>query len=36
VKDWYIAKHNRQERLKEIVTVSEAKKAAKDATPETA
>jgi hypothetical protein len=33
VKDWYIAKHNRTERLKEIVAVSQAKKAAKDATP---
>lgn len=33
VKDWYIAKHNRVERLKEIVAVGEAKKAAKDATP---
>jgi hypothetical protein len=34
VKDWYIAKHNRAERLQEIVEVSRAKKAAKDAAPE--
>jgi hypothetical protein len=29
VKDWYIAKHDREERLKNIVAVSEAKAAAK-------
>jgi hypothetical protein len=33
VKDWYIAKHNRVERLKEIVAVSQVKEAAKDANP---
>jgi hypothetical protein len=33
VKDWYIVRHDRAERLKEIVTVGQAKKAAKDATP---
>jgi Domain of unknown function (DUF4145) len=30
VKDWYIAKHDREERLRNIVAVSEAKTAAKD------
>ena len=29
VKDWYIAKHDREERLKKIVAVSQAKDAAK-------
>jgi hypothetical protein len=29
VSDWYVARHNRQERLKEVVAVGVAKKAEK-------
>lgn len=32
IKEWYIAKHEREERLKEIVAISEAKDAAKSKT----
>jgi hypothetical protein len=29
INDWYIARHNREERLKEVVALGEAKKAGK-------
>jgi hypothetical protein len=33
VKDWYITRHQREERLNSIVAIAEAKEAAKKATP---